>query len=153
MSLRIDRQIDGPLQEQVRIQAAPGIIVDRPVTEVRHHRPTSLEVELPRDREDRVADHLGLDAATVRAAKEAVLRVGLHQRFVTLHRKAIGAAEHDGADQLLVAPALLHELCREGIEKFGMGRPFPLRAEVVHGADEPRPKEVHPDPVDGDPRL
>ena len=131
--------------------------------------PAHAPVERARQREQRIAHHLGFHAAGVHAGEEAVFGVGsgrndgvmerwssglaLHH-FITpmLHHSAaassIRRARHDEPVQVLHAPARLAELRREPIEQLRVRGPRAAAAEVVHGAHErlaevPAPDVIH----------
>src|SRR5262245_45195734 len=89
-------------------------------------RPARLEVELPGELEEAVADHLALHATGVHPPQAAVVgvRAQVRGRFPFARgTHAVGPGEDQEAMQVLHPPARFHEFDREPVEQVGQDRP------------------------------
>lgn len=104
------------------------------------------EVEASADRENRIAQRFGVEAAAVGAGVEVIFRIGGEIGMTA--GKLVGAGEYDFADELFGGPTVGDETVGEEIEELGMSGCFAGGAEIVGRTDEASAEEPEPDAID-----
>ena len=97
-----------------------------------------LEVELAADEQHGIADRPRVRAGAGFMRQKRSFAPSAFMRAGSDAALAIGAAEHDRADELLHRPAVLDEAHREMIEQFRVRRLLAGEAEVIHRAHQAR---------------
>jgi hypothetical protein len=104
-------------------------------------------VQQPRGRQRHVAHDFRLGAEPRAARQQPVVRVPLQKLRRGLGGLSVGGGRDDRAEQLLLAPAALHELDGEPVEQVGVARLRRADAEVLGRLDDPRAEQGLPGSV------
>ena len=108
-------------------------------------RAAHRQVDAAADREDVVANRLGVEPLRAIPPEQQVLRILLDVAAVIERRRhLIGLGGHHQPVELLEAPALVHELHGQPVEQFGMRRLLSHLAEVVERRDDAAAEVVTP---------
>ena len=99
-----------------------------------------------------VAEHLRGQPPSGTTCEQFVFRVARQQCGIGLRGLPVGRGHRDLLQQRLVIPARSHEVARQPVEQFRMGRHRPLRTKVVARLHDAPPEHHLPGTIDRDPR-
>ncbi len=96
-----------------------------------HARPSDFAHEQSRDRQSVITHHFGFKAKPPLMRQQAIVRISLGHLRLHLRGLPIRGRRDDQPDDTSHIPARVHEFHGQPIEKFRVGRPLALCAEVV----------------------
>ena len=129
---------------------APDFSVDGAPQESRRERfrrTAQRLVEITRNREDRIADLLGIEPLRIGAPIKAISRILFVSGIVHRRAELIHRAQHDFAMQLLDGHSIMRELVSQIFEKLWVRWTLARHSEVAGRIHDPCPEVRLPNPI------
>ena len=112
-----DRQVHAAAKRDIaRTARTLTTIVDDEIFIVFHRGFVRTEIEFAADEQHRVTDRLSLQSFAVGTPEQSVVGIGFREIGMELRTHSVGARQHDTADKLFDAPAVLYKFNRECVE-------------------------------------